>query len=71
MRTPHRLLALLPLAALAVGGAWLAPRWLDPVSSGPSVALGAETVEAPPAGAEHEVLLAEGPTYALDLTLDR
>lgn len=47
MRTPHRLLALTALAALAVGGAWLAPRWLGPSDSGSSVALAAETAEAP------------------------
>ena len=58
MLTPHRLLALLALAALAVGGAWMASRWLGPSSSGPSVALAAETAESPRAAERPVAMLA-------------
>ena len=53
MRPSQRLLSLTALAAVAVGGAWLAARWLGP-ASGPSVALEADPA-APPGVAEPSV----------------
>ena len=50
MRPAQRLLALTALAAVAVGGAWLAARSSGPAGPGPSVALAAEPAVAP--GAE-------------------